>query len=327
MADQLPRVPFGRTGMDVTRVGIGSWAVGGGDWVSSWGPQDDNDSISAIRHAIESGINWIDTAAVYGLGHAEEVVGRAVASFSVDDRPYVFTKGGLVWDETKRRQRSARVGEATSLRSQVDGSLRRLGIERIDAYFMHWPAEDTVVEEYWQTLLDLKAEGKVRAIGLSNHDLDQLRRAEALGHVDVLQPPFSAIEPAAANDLLPWCAQHETGAVVYSPMGSGLLTGRFSAERVANLPEDDWRRNSPAFTTNLEQNLAIARSMTTVAERYRVSTAAVAVAWVLGFPGVSAAIVGARTPEQLDGWLAATRIPLTKEDYLSISGHLPPLAN
>lgn len=327
MADQLPRARLGRTDMEITRVGIGSWAVGGGDWVSSWGPQDDNDSISAIRHAIRSGVNWIDTAAVYGLGHAEEVVGRALASFSREDRPYVFTKGGLVWDETKRRQRSARLGEASSLRAQVDDSLRRLGIERVDLYFMHWPAEDTALEEYWQTLLDLKADGKLRSIGLSNHGLDQLRRAEALGHVDVVQPPFSAIEPATADDLLPWCTQHETGVIVYSPMGSGLLTGRFSAERVASLAEDDWRRTSPAFTTNLEQNLAIAGSMTRVAERYRVSTAAVAVAWVLGFPGVSAAIVGARTPEQVDGWLAATRIALTPEDYASISGHLPSVIN
>lgn len=325
LAERLPRALLGRTGMEITRIGIGSWAVGGGDWVSSWGPQDDTESISAIRHGIESGINWIDTAAVYGLGHAEEVVARALRDFSVTDRPYVFTKGGLVWDDAHRRQSSAGIGEAASLRRGVEASLTRLGIDRIDLYFMHWPSTDgTGVEDYWQTLLDLKAEGKLRAIGLSNHDLGQLERAEALGHVDAIQPPFSAVNPAAAADLVPWSATHGTGAIVYSPMGSGLLTGRFSRERVASLASDDWRRTHPAFTTDLDANLAIAASMARVAQRHGVPTPAVAVAWVLGFPGITGAIVGARSSTQVDGWLPAIHLALTPDDYAEIRNDLVP---
>ena len=325
MSDELARIALSSTGMDITRVGFGSWALGGGDWVSSWGPQADDESVAAIRHALDTGINWIDTAAVYGLGHAEEVVAKALQGVSDADRPYVFTKGGLIWDENNRRQSSAKVGEASSLRREVEASLKRLGIEQIDLYFMHWPATDgTTVESYWQTLLELKAEGKLRAIGLSNHDVGQVVRAEALGHVDVVQPPFSAINPAASAELLPWCAEHSTDAVVYSPMGSGLLTGAFSAERVASLASDDWRRNAPAFTTDLDKNLAIAESMAAVAGRYGVSTAAIAVAWVLGFPGVAGAIVGARTPEQVDGWVASAQISLTPEDYSDISKDLLP---
>jgi aryl-alcohol dehydrogenase-like predicted oxidoreductase len=312
--------------MNITRVGFGSWALGGGDWVSSWGPQEDSESVAAIRHSVEAGVNWIDTAAVYGLGHSEEVVAQALEAYSDADRPYVFTKGGLVWDESARRQSSSRIGEASSLRREVEASLRRLKTDRIDLYFIHWPSEDgTQIEEYWQTLLELKAEGKLRAIGLSNHNVELVERAEKLGHVDVIQPQFSAISTTAAQELLPWAAAHDTGAVVYSPMGSGLLTGRFSAERVAALAEDDWRGRSPAFTTNLSANLAIADSMAAVAGRYGVPTPAVAVAWVLGFPGVTGAIVGARTPDQVDGWLAASSLALTPEDYAQISRDITPV--
>jgi aryl-alcohol dehydrogenase-like predicted oxidoreductase len=311
--------------MNISRVGFGSWALGGGDWVSSWGPQGDDESISAIRHAVDSGVNWIDTAAVYGLGHSEEVVAKAVAGYSDADRPFVFTKGGLIWDEANRRQSSAKIAEPSSLRREVESSLRRLEIEAIDLYFIHWPAEDgTSIEEYWQTLVELKAQGKLRAIGLSNHSVEQVSRAEAIGHVDVIQPQFSAISPAAADELLPWCEQNETGAIVYSPMGSGLLTGRFSAERVAALAEDDWRRRNAAFTTDLDKNLALAAGMERVAERYGVPTPAVAVAWTLGFPGVTAAIVGARTPEQVDGWLPASGLVLSADDYAEISKELSP---
>ena len=325
MTDQLPLEALGTTGIDITRVGFGSWALGGGDWVSSWGPQDDSESVAAIRHSIEAGVNWIDTAAVYGLGHSEEVVARALSAYAEADRPYVFTKGGLVWDEGQRRQSSRRVGEAASLRREVEASLRRLGTDRIDVYFIHWPSEDgTQIEDYWQTLLELKAEGKLRAIGLSNHNTQLVERAEKLGHVDVVQPQFSAISTAAGQELLPWAAANGTGAVVYSPMGSGLLTGRFSAERVAALAEDDWRGRSPAFTTDLQANLAIADSMAAVAQRYGVPTPAVAVAWVLGFPGVTGAIVGARTPAQVDGWLAASALTLTPEDYQEISPNFAP---
>src|SRR6266545_4429347 len=217
-APRIPTAPLGLTGMAITRVGFGAWALGGGDWAFSWGPQDDDVAIAAIRHAVESGVSWIDTAAVYGLGHSEEVVGRALRDIPAADRPYVFTKGGLVWDDKDRSVRPRRVGAPESLRREVDASLRRLGVERIDLYQMHRPAEDgTKVEQYWQTLLDLKAEGKVRAVGLSNHDVEQLAVAERLGHVETLQPPFSAIRREAAGAELPWCAAHGTGAIVYSP--------------------------------------------------------------------------------------------------------------
>jgi aryl-alcohol dehydrogenase-like predicted oxidoreductase len=310
--------------MDISRVGFGSWAIGGGDWVSSWGPQDDNDSVAAIRHAVEVGVNWIDTAAVYGLGHSEEVVRKALEGYSDADRPYVFTKGGLVWDVNNRRAPSKRIGEEASVRKGVEDSLARLGVEQIDLYFIHWTTTDgTVVEQYWQTLVDLRKEGKLRAIGLSNHDRALVERAEVLGHVDAVQPQFSAISPDASNELLPWCHTQGTGAVVYSPMGSGLLTGRFSAERVAALAEDDWRGKAPAFTTDLDANLAIAAAMGRVAERYGVTTASVAVAWVLGYPGVTGAIVGARSPEQVDGWTPAASIQLTSDDYAEIAAGVP----
>jgi aryl-alcohol dehydrogenase-like predicted oxidoreductase len=324
MAGSLPTSALGTTGMDISRVGFGSWAIGGGDWVSSWGPQDDDESVAAIRHAVDVGVNWIDTAAVYGLGHSEEVVKKALQGYSDADRPYVFTKGGLVWDPDNRRAPSRRIGEASSVRVGVEDSLTRLGVEQIDLYFIHWPTTDgTTVEEYWQTLVELRAEGKLRAIGLSNHDRALVERAEVLGHVDAVQPQFSAISPGAADELLPWCHSHGTGAVVYSPMGSGLLTGRFSAERVAGLAEDDWRAKAPAFTTDLDANLAIAAAMGRVAERRETTTASVAVAWVLGYPGVTGAIVGARSPEQVDGWIPAASLELTQEDYAEIAAGVP----
>jgi len=320
----LPTRPLGGTGMDVTRVGFGAWAIGGGDWAVGWGPQDDDQSIAAIRHSVEVGVNWIDTAAVYGLGHSEEVVARALADLPEADRPYVFTKGGLRWDEADRLRRPARVGDPASIRYEVEQSLRRLGVERIDLYQMHRPAEDgTPVGEYWATFVALREEGKIRAAGLSNHDVAQLDAAEAIGHVDTLQPKFSAIAPEAAKELLPWCADHGTGAIVYSPMGSGLLTGAFSAERVASLPESDWRSRDAAFTTDLKRNLGYAAAMARVAERRGSTAAAVAAAWTLGFRGVTAAIVGARSPEQIDGWIDAATLELAPEDYAEIGGVLP----
>jgi aryl-alcohol dehydrogenase-like predicted oxidoreductase len=324
--EELSTVPLGRTGFRITRVGLGSFAMGGGGWVSAWGPQDDTRSIATIRHAVERGVNWIDTAAVYGLGHAEEVVRTALAPYSDADRPLVFSKGGMVWNEDDRRAPSLRVGDEKTLRSHVDESLRRLDREAIDVYFMHWPAAEEPIEEVWTILLALKQEGKLRAIGLSNHGREDLEKAETIGHVDVIQPPFSAVAPGSADDLLPWAAHTGTGVVVYSPMGSGLLTGAFSRERVAALPEDDWRRRSPAFTTELQENLAIADAMAEVARRRATTQAAVAVAWTLGFPGVTAAIVGARGAEQLDDWLPAAQLTLDPEDYLAIPARRPPLS-
>jgi aryl-alcohol dehydrogenase-like predicted oxidoreductase len=315
----LSTAPFGTTGMVITRVGFGAWAVGGGDWAYAWGPQDDDEAIAAIRHAVESGVNWIDTAAVYGLGHSEEVVAAALRGIPDADRPYVFTKGGLVWDDTDRSSAPLRVGAPASLRREVENSLRRLSVEQIDLYQMHWPAEDgTDLAEYWQALLDLKAEGKVRAVGLSNHDAAQLEAAEAIGHVGTLQPQFSAIHRQTA-EVLPWTRAHNTGVIVYSPMMSGLLTGAFNRARVAGLPQDDWRRTSADFTMRLEANLAVAEGLREVAERHGISQPAAAVAWTLAFGGVSGAIVGARSPKQVDGWLAAASTELTREDLETVA--------
>lgn len=317
----LPSRPFGLTGMSITRVGFGAWAIGGPDWAVGWGAQDDRESIVAIRHAIERGINWIDTAAIYGLGHSEEIVGKALSELPADRRPYVFTKCGLVWDPANRKAPPRQVGAPASIRREVEASLSRLGIERIDLYQMHWPAEDgTPIEDYWRTLLDLKKEGKVRAVGLSNHDVAQLEAAERIGHVDTLQPPFSAIQRETAAELLPWCRAHETGVIVYSPMQSGLLSGRFSAERAAALPADDWRSRNPLFKGEaLRRNLELVEAFRPVAERHGVSVAATAIAWTLAWPGVSGAIVGARSPAQVDGWLAAATLELTAEDMQEIA--------
>jgi aryl-alcohol dehydrogenase-like predicted oxidoreductase len=320
----LPETVLGRTDMRISRTGFGAWAIGGGDWSFSWGPQDDEQSIAAIRHAIESGINWIDTAAVYGLGHSEEVVARALADFSEDDRPYVFTKCGLVWDESNRREPPRRIGAPQSIRREVEASLRRLRVDCIDLYQMHWPADDgTPVEDYWQALLDLKKEGKVRAVGLSNHSADELERAEHLGHVDTLQPPFSAINRGVAVRELPWCAEHDTGVIVYSPMQSGLLTGSMTEERIKALPEDDWRRRSSDFTgRTLQLNLAVAGLFNSIAARHQTTTPSVAVAWTLSWPGVTAAIVGARSPKQVDGWLGASQLTLEDADLEEIAATL-----
>lgn len=317
----LPLRQFGTTDMSITRVGFGAWAIGGPDWAVGWGAQDDRDSIVAIRHAVERGINWIDTAAIYGLGHSEDVVRRALEEIPVAERPYVFTKCGLVWDEADRNAPPRQVGASASIRREVEDSLRRLGVERIDLYQMHWPAEDgTPLDEYWQTLLDLKREGKVRAVGLSNHSAAQLEAAEAIGHVDTLQPPFSAIRRDVATSELPWCAAHGTGVIVYSPMQAGLLSGRFTAERAAALPADDWRSRNERFQGEaLQRNLALADALRPIAERHHTTIAAAAVAWTLAWPGVTGAIVGARSPEQVDGWLAAAQLDLTAEDMAEIA--------
>ena len=317
--EELPRTRLGRTDMEITRVGFGAWAIGG-DWIFGWGEQDDNASIAAIRHAVSRGVNWIDTAAVYGFGHSEEVIGRALKEIPEAERPHVFTKCGLVRDPDPA-VRPHRTGAAESLRREVDLSLKRLGVERIDLMQMHWPAEDgTSIESYWQTLLDLKAEGKLRAVGLSNHNVGQLEAAERLGHVDTLQPPFSAIRRDAAVAELPWCAAHETGVIVYSPMQSGLLTGRFSVARAEALPENDWRSKNPQFDgENLVRNLKLAEALGPIAEAHGTSVGAIAVAWTLAWPGVTAAIVGARSPEQVDGWIDAAALRLSDADLSAIA--------
>jgi aryl-alcohol dehydrogenase-like predicted oxidoreductase len=320
-ATTLPTVPLGRTDMAITRVGFGAWAIGGGGWAFAWGEQDDDQSIAAMRAAVERGVNWIDTAAVYGLGHSEELVGRLLREFPKDDRPLVFTKCGLIWDDADRAATPKRVGAPASLRGEIERSLRRLGVERIDLYQMHWPAEDgTPIEEYWQTLLDLKREGKARAVGLSNHKLEHLEAAERLGHVDTLQPPFSPIRRDVAAAEVPWCRDHTTGVIIYSPMQSGLLTGSFTEARAAALGPGDWRSRSPEFQPpKLQNNLALADALRPVAARHNTTVGAIAVAWTLSLPGVTGAIVGARSPEQVDGWLAAADVVLGAADLSEIA--------
>ena len=316
----LPTRPFGKTGMDITRVGFGAWAAGGGGWAFSWGPQDDEESIAAIRHAVEAGVNWVDTAAVYGLGHSEEVVGAAMDGIPEADRPFIFTKGGLVWDEAQRYKQALRVGAPESIKTRAEESLRRLRLETVDLYQMHWPAEDgTPIEEYWGAFLELVDEGKARAVGLSNHNLAQLEAAEAVGHVDSLQPPFSAVKRGTAAEIA-WCAAHSTGVIIYSPMQAGLLTGAFSADRVASLHQDDWRKRDPQFQgDNLERNLALAERLRQIGEKRGVGSGAVAIAWALRWPGVSGAIVGGRSPSQVDGWLPAARLELSDAELDEVS--------
>jgi aryl-alcohol dehydrogenase-like predicted oxidoreductase len=317
----IPLQRLGLTDMHITRVGFGAWAIGGAGWVAGWGRQDDSASIASIRHAIRRGINWIDTAAVYGLGHSEEIVRQALTGIPVSERPFVFTKCGIRWDEADRMAMPKKIGAPASIRREAEASLRRLGVERIDLYQMHWPPDDgTPLEAYWQALLDLKAEGKVRAVGLSNHDAAQLEAAERLGHVDTLQPPFSAIRRDVATVELPWCRAHNTGVIVYSPMASGLLTGAFTVERAKSLPKDDWRSSSADFTGDvLVRNLKVTNAMQPIAARHGTSVASVALAWTLAWPAVTAAIVGARSPAQVDGWFDAATLRLTPEDFQDVA--------
>ena len=314
MTTHLPTRAFGKTGMQITRLGIGAWAMGG----NMWGPQDDAESVAAIRHAIDLGINWIDTAAVYGNGHSETVIGEALKQMPADRRPFVFTKGGIVRDSEGKNPR--RIGEAKHLRGELEGSLKRLGLDVLDLYQVHWPSDDVGLEDYWGTMLELKKEGKVRHIGLSNHNVEQLKRAEALGHVETLQPPFSMIKRETAAEILPWCHQHGTGVICYSPMQAGLLTGSFTRERAAGLDENDWRKANPEFTGEaLERNLKLADALRPIAAKHNTSMGTIALAWVLAWPGLSAAIVGARSPEQVDGWIDAARFELGVDDIDAIA--------
>jgi len=317
----LPVRPLGTSGMRITTVGLGAWAIGGGGWAYGWGPQDDDASLATLRHALESGINWIDTAAVYGLGHSEEVVGRFLRELPAAGRPLIFTKCGLSWNERDRTAEPLRTLEPRAIRAECEASLRRLGIERIDLYQFHWPdAGGTPVEDSWAEMTRLVAEGKVRAAGVCNFDIGLLGRCEAVRHVDSLQPGFSMIRRGVAAQEIPWCARHETGVICYSPMQSGLLTERFDAARVAALAPDDWRRRAPEFRTPaLERNLALRDALRPIALRHETTVAAVAVAWTLAWPGVSGAIVGARAPGQIDGWLRAASLELTTADLDEIA--------
>ena len=312
-----PKRPLGSSGLEITTVGFGAWAAGGGGWAFSWGPQNDEASIAAMRRAVELGVNWIDTAAVYGLGHSEEVVGRFLKTCPPADRPLVFTKCGLVWDEQDRMKQASRVLSRAAIREGCEDSLRRLGVDRIDLFQFHWPDESGVpVEESWDEMTRLVDEGKVRLMGVSNFDVTLLERCEAIRHVDSLQPPFSMIRRDATAREISWCAAHGTGVICYSPMQSGLLTDRFTRERVEQMAPDDWRRRSPHFQ---EPNLTANLALRPIAARHGTSVSAVAVAWTLSCPGVTGAIIGARSPEQVDGWIGAASLELGRDDLAEIA--------
>jgi aryl-alcohol dehydrogenase-like predicted oxidoreductase len=318
----LPTRPLGRTGPAITRVGFGSWAIGGAGWAMGWGAQDDDAAVAAMRHAVERGINWIDTAAIYGVGHSEELVGRLLRELPDGERPLVFTKCGLMWDEADPMKPAWRDLEPKSLRAQCEASLRRLGIDTIDLFQFHRPDTDTgtPVEESWGELGRLIEEGKVRWGGLSNFDIDLLERCEKVRHVDSFQPAFSLIRRQSAATWIPWCAEHGTGVIVYSPMGAGIFTDRFSRERVQSLPADDWRsRNAEFLPPNVDRNIALRDALKPIAAKHAATTAEVAVAWTLHWPGVTGAIVGARSAEQVDGWIGAAWLALDAADLEAIS--------
>jgi aryl-alcohol dehydrogenase-like predicted oxidoreductase len=321
---QLLKRPLGTSGLQITQVGFGAWAIGGGGWAYGWGSQDDADSIAAIKHAVARGINWVDTAAIYGLGHSEEVVGRALREIPAGERPYVFTKGGMIPDPARPFEEPQHTLRPESIRKEVVASLRRLGVERIDLYQFHWPdAVGTPVEESWGEMSRLIQEGKVRAGGVSNFTVGMLKQAERVRHVDSLQPPFSLINRQAGADVIPWCAAHGTGVIVYSPMQSGILTDAFSRERVERMANEDWRRRNIQFQEPLlSRNLELRDALRPIAKRRGVSIAATAVAWTLSWPGVSGAIVGARSPDQVDGWIAAGNLTFEPRDLAEIAGAL-----
>jgi aryl-alcohol dehydrogenase-like predicted oxidoreductase len=313
---QLKTAQLGRTGLEITRIGFGAWALGGGGWEFGWGPQDDEESLAAIHHALEQGINWIDTAAAYGFGRSERVVGRALEGMR--ERPYVFTKCSLLEGPGRRVVHNLK---RDSILREADASLERLGIDAIDLYQIHWPIPEEDVEEGWSALVELKQQGLVRHIGVSNFNVEQMRRIERIAPVETLQPPYSLIDREVEAEILPFCERQDIGVIVYSPMGSGLLTGKMTRERVENLPEDDWRKHDPRFQEpQLSRHLALVERLKAVAERYGTTPGAVAVAWTLRHPAVDGAIVGFRRPDQVDPILPAAGLELTDEVVAEIEG-------
>jgi aryl-alcohol dehydrogenase-like predicted oxidoreductase len=311
---ELSTSPLGATGMEISRVGFGAWAIGGGGWQFGWGPQEDDESIGAIHRAVELGVNWIDTAAVYGLGHSEEIVGRALRGLR--ERPYVFTKCSRLDDGTRHVRSSLK---RDSILREAEDSLKRLGIDAIDLYQVHWPIPDEDIEEGWAAMAELKERGLVRHIGVSNFSPAQLRRAQAIAPVETIQPLYSLIDRAAEAEILPLAGQGGIGVIVYSPMGSGLLTGSMTRERIAAMPDDDWRRKDSRFTEpRLSGHLALVARLRTVAARHDTTPGAVAVAWALRNPAVSGAIVGFRRPAQVDPIVAAARLDLTSQEAAEI---------
>jgi len=308
---------LGNSNLNITPVGLGAWAIGGSGWKFAWGSQNDNDSVAAIHRALELGVNWIDTAAIYGLGHSEEVVGRALKDWR-GPKPYIFTKCGLRGNAKGEVQK---VLSADSIRGEVEDSLRRLSADVIDLYQIHWPPDpdSSALEEGFSTLANLKREGKVRWIGVSNFDVQQLRRAQAIAPVTSLQPRYSLVHREVEDEVLPYCLSEGIGVIVYSPMASGLLTGAMTRERATKLPKDDWRRNHPDFTEpDLSRNLALVDRLREIGNRYKRSAGEVAVAWTLHNPAVTGAIVGARNAGQAERAMRAGELRLTDEEVNQI---------
>jgi aryl-alcohol dehydrogenase-like predicted oxidoreductase len=313
----IPTTRLGSSGPEFTRLGLGTWAIGG-PWKFGWGPVDDDDSAAAIRRAVDVGINWVDTAPIYGLGHSEEVVGRALKGYATGEDVFVCTKCGR---HTKPDGSPYGDLRPESIRRECETSLRRLGVERIDLYQIHWPDVDTEapLEDSWATMAELIDEGKVRWIGVSNFTVDLLETCEEIRHVDSVQPPLSMVQRGALADVIPWAAEHGTGAIVYSPMASGLLSGRFDRSRLDNLAEDDMRRNRPEYQEpGLSQNLELVERLRGIADQLECEVAEVAIAWTLAQDGVAGAIVGARRPDQLDQWIGAGALELSAEQLEEI---------
>ncbi|MDX2076027.1 MAG: aldo/keto reductase [bacterium] len=305
---------LGNSDLHITRVGVGAWAMGGGGWEYAWGSQEDDESIAAIHRALDMGVNWIDTAAVYGLGHSEEVVARALKGMA--NKPYVFTKCSLVWDEKGNITSNLK---ADSVRGEVEASLRRLQVDVIDLYQIHWPDPDDEIEEGWSTLVALQKEGKLRHIAVSNFSASQLQRAMNIAPITSNQPPYSAIKRAVETEVLPFCLKNNIGVIVYSPMQAGLLTGKMTRERIENMPADDWRKRDEEFQEpRLSKNLRLAEAMADIAKRHGVPTPNVSIAWVLHNPAVTGAIVGVRHPNQVDDVIGGGSLKLTDEDIRQI---------
>jgi aryl-alcohol dehydrogenase-like predicted oxidoreductase len=315
---RLPTTELGETGLEITRVGFGAWAIGGAGYDWGWGTQEDEESVAAIHHALELGVNWIDTAAQYGFWHSEEIVGRALAGLG--ERPYVFTKGGQPEGPGRTTVQSLR---RDSLRRELEGSLSRLGVDAVDLYQIHWPIPAEQIEEGWSTLAELKQEGLVRHIGVSNFSVAQLRRIQQLAPVETLQPPYSLVAREAEEELLPFAERERIGVIVYSPMGSGLLTGAMTRERIEQLPDDDWRKHSERFQEpQLSEHLALVERLKTVADRHDTTPGAAAVAWTLRNPAVDGAITGFRRPDQVDPIITAAHLELSDEDVATIEGRI-----
>jgi aryl-alcohol dehydrogenase-like predicted oxidoreductase len=309
---------LGNSDLRLTPIGFGAWAIGGGNWEFAWGPQDDSESVAAIHSALDLGVNWIDTAAIYGLGHSEEIVGRALKSTS--HKPLVFTKCSMRWHADRSIYRSL---TAASLAEEVEGSLRRLGVDTIDLYQIHWPNPEIEIEEGWETLARFREEGKLRWIGVSNFNVDQMKRAQKIAPITSLQPPYSMLRRAIEEEILPFAQANNIGVINYSPMVSGLLTGKMTAERIAAFPADDWRRRAVEFNEpRFGRNLRLVEVLREIGNAYNVSPGVVAVAWTLHHPAITAAIVGGRSAQQVQGLVPALTFRLNEAEYARINGFL-----